>query len=64
MQNPKKEENNIGQARIEENFLKIQRKFKKGKSWFELMKNADHGFVGMEKQVARLCIEFTEKICR
>lgn len=33
MQNPKKEENNIGQARIEENFLKIQRKFKKGKSW-------------------------------
>ena len=34
------------------------------KSWFELMKNADHGFVGMEKQVARLCIEFTEKICR
>ena len=33
MQNPKKEENNIGWARIEENFLKIQRKFKKGKSW-------------------------------
>lgn len=33
MQNPKKEENNIGQARIEEIFFKIQRKFKKGKSW-------------------------------
>ena len=34
------------------------------KSRFELMKNADHGFGGMEKQVARLCTEFTEKICR
>ena len=34
MQNPKKEENNIGQARIEENFEKLQiRKFKKAKSW-------------------------------
>lgn len=34
------------------------------KSRFELLKNADHGFGGMEKQVARLCIEFTKKICR
>ncbi|MGN0233715.1 MAG: alpha/beta hydrolase family protein [Bacteroidaceae bacterium] len=34
------------------------------KSRFVLLENADHGFGGMENQVARLCSEFIEKICR
>ncbi|MGN1255594.1 MAG: alpha/beta hydrolase family protein [Bacteroidaceae bacterium] len=33
------------------------------KSRFILLEKADHGFSGMESQVARLCTDFVEKLC-